>query len=92
MGFGDQLYRQTKKSAKEYAMNAIHIVNNLLSSVTNNMHKTRLNAVSACVVSLLTGSSSTVTDIGRGLKSSAKETINSSEPIEFALIYFYRLI
>ena len=79
-------------------MNATHIVNNLLSSVTNNMHKTRLNAVSACVVSLLTGSSSTVTDIGRGLKSSAKEKhkikradrVCSNLFLQTNLVRFYR--
>lgn len=57
-------------------MNASNIVNQLLSSVTQKMHKTRRNAVFSCVQSLLSGASSTVTAIGRGIDSSAKEKHN----------------
>lgn len=57
-------------------MNASNIVNQFLSSVTNNMHKTRRNAVSSCVQSLLSGAASSVTAIGRGINSTAKEKHN----------------
>lgn len=57
-------------------MNASSIVNQLLSSVTQNMHKTRQCAVFSCVQSLLSGASSTVTAMGRGIDSSAKEKHN----------------
>ena len=49
-------------------MNALSIVNNVVSLVSYNMHKTRLSAVTACVKSLLNGSAATVTSIGRGIK------------------------
>lgn len=57
-------------------MNASTILNNLLSNVTKNMHKVRRNAVSSCVQSLLSGSDCSVTTIGRGINSSAKEKHN----------------
>jgi len=57
-------------------MNASTIVNQLLSSVTQNMHKTRKCAVFSCVQSLLSGAQSTVTSMGRGIDSSAKEKHN----------------
>ena len=37
------------------------------------MHKTRRNALAACVLSLALGSSCTVTSIGRGIRSQALE-------------------
>ncbi len=46
-------------------MNALSIVNNVVSLVSYNMHKTRLSAVTACVKSLLNGSAATVTSIAR---------------------------
>lgn len=54
-------------------MNALTILNNIVSVVTLNMHKTRRNAVLCCVKSLLSGSAATVTSIGRGLSSKAFE-------------------
>jgi len=54
-------------------MNALSIVNNVVSLVSYNMHKTRLSAVTACVKSLLNGSAATVTSIGRGIKTKAFE-------------------
>jgi len=49
-------------------MNALSIVNKVVSLVSYKMHKTRRNAVTACVKSLLNGSAATVTSIGRGIK------------------------
>lgn len=57
-------------------MNANTILNNTLSLVTLNMHKTRRTALSACVHSLLSGNAATVTSIGRGIDSSAHEKHN----------------
>ena len=57
-------------------MNASIILNNLLSNVTQNMHKVRRAAVSSCVQSLLSGSHCSVTSIGRGINSSTKEKHN----------------
>ena len=54
-------------------MNALSIVNNVVSLVSYNMHKTRLSAVTACVKSLLNGSAATVTSIGRGINTKAFE-------------------
>ncbi|MFD3433033.1 transposase, partial [Alteromonas macleodii] len=54
-------------------MNALSIVNNVVSLVSYKMHKTRRNAVTACVKSLLNGSAATVTSIGRGIKTKAFE-------------------
>jgi len=79
-------------------MNATHIVNKLLSSVTQNMHKTRLTAVSSCVVSLLSGNASSVTAIGRGIHSNAYEKhkikradrLCSNRFMQSNLISFYR--
>ena len=48
-------------------MNALSIVNKVVSLVSYDMHKSRLNAVTACVKSLLSGSAATVTSIGRGI-------------------------
>ena len=47
-------------------MNARSIVKKVVTLVSYNMHKTRLNAITACVKSLLNGSAATVTSIGRG--------------------------
>jgi hypothetical protein len=52
-------------------MNALSIVNKVVMLVSYNMHKTRLNAVTACVKSLLNGSAATVTSIGRGINAKA---------------------
>ena len=54
-------------------MNALSIVNKVVSLVSYKMHKTRLNAVTACVKSLLNGSAATVTSIGRGINTKAFE-------------------
>jgi len=51
MAFGDQIYRQTKLTKTKSAMNASTILNNLLSNVTQNMHKVRRDAVSSYVQS-----------------------------------------
>ncbi len=57
-------------------MHVTTILNKSLSIVTPQMHHSRRTALSACVRSLLRGSSATVTRIGRWLKSSAKEKHN----------------
>lgn len=54
-------------------MNALSIVNKVVSLVSFKMHKTRQQAVIACVKSLLGGSAATVTSIGRGIDTSAFE-------------------
>lgn len=54
-------------------MNATTILNKILSLVSPNMHKTRRNALSACVLSLAQGNLCTVTSIGRGIQSKAYE-------------------
>ena len=54
-------------------MNALSIVNKVVSLVSYKMHKTRRNAVTACVKSLLNGSAATVTSIGRGIETKAFE-------------------
>ena len=54
-------------------MNALSIVNKVVTLVSYNMHKTRLSAVTACVKSLLNGSAATVTSIGRGINAKAFE-------------------
>lgn len=54
-------------------MNATTILNKILPLVSPNMHKTRRNAVAACVQSLAQGNLSTVTNIGRGIQSEAFE-------------------
>jgi hypothetical protein len=41
-------------------MNALSIVNKVVTLVSYNMHKTRLNAVTACVKSVLSGSTATL--------------------------------
>lgn len=57
-------------------MNAHTILNKMLHAVTANMHKTRRQAVSDCVFSLMNGASATVTSIGRGLEGWALEKHN----------------
>jgi len=52
-------------------MNALSIVNKVISIVSFKMHKTRQQAVIACVKSLLDGSAATVTSIGRGINNKA---------------------
>ena len=54
-------------------MNVARILNKSLCLVTPQMHDSRRSALSACVASLFGGSSATVTRIGRGLSSNAKE-------------------
>lgn len=54
-------------------MNATAILNKILPIVSPNMHKTRRNALSACVLSLAQGNLCTVTSIGRGIQSKAYE-------------------
>ena len=48
-------------------MNALSIVNKVVSPVSYKMHKTRRDAVTACVKSLLNGSAATVTSLGQGI-------------------------
>ncbi len=57
-------------------MNVAGILKQSLAGVTAQMHESRRTALSACVHSLLRGSSATVTQMGRGLKSNAKEKHN----------------
>ncbi len=79
-------------------MNASTILNNLLSNVTKDMHKVRRNSVYSCMQSLLSGSDCTVTTIGRGINSSAKEKHNikrsdklcSSPHLQSELLNIYR--
>lgn len=54
-------------------MNATTILNKTLPLVSPNMHKTRRNTLSACVLSLAQGNLCTVTSIGRGIQSKAYE-------------------
>jgi len=54
-------------------MNATTILNKIIPFVSPNMHKTRRNALAACVLSLAQGSLCTVTSIGRGIHSQAYE-------------------
>ena len=54
-------------------MNALSIVNNVISLVSYKMHKARRDVVTACVKSLLNGSAATVTSIGRGISTKAFE-------------------
>lgn len=54
-------------------MNATTILNKILPIVSPNMHKSRLKALSACVLSLAQGSFCSVTSIGRGIQSQAFE-------------------
>ena len=61
-------------------MNALSIVNKVVTLVSYNMHKTRLNAITACVKSLLNGSAATVTSIGRGIKTKPLKNIGLNVP------------
>ena len=54
-------------------MNALSIVNKVVSLVSYTMHKSRRDAVTVCVKSLLSGSAATVTSIGRGISTKAFE-------------------
>ncbi|NDW23280.1 IS4 family transposase [Alteromonas hispanica] len=54
-------------------MNALSIVNKVISLVSFKMHKSRQKALTACVKSLLNGSTATVTSIGRGINNKAFE-------------------
>ena len=57
-------------------MNVNSILNNTLSLVTPNMHATRRKAIAACVTSILTGATATVTSIGRGIQSDIADKHN----------------
>lgn len=72
MAFGDQIYRQTKTTTVN-TMNVRSILKKTLSLVTPSMHKHRRNSLIAAIESLVTGSSATVTSIGRGVKSNTQE-------------------
>ena len=48
-------------------MNALSIVSKVVSLVSYKLHKAQLNAVMACVKSLLNRNAATVTSIGRGI-------------------------
>lgn len=54
-------------------MNATTILNKIIPIVSPNMHKTRREALIACLQSLTQGSLCTVTNIGRGIRSKAYE-------------------
>ena len=54
-------------------MNAHSILKKLTKFVSLKMHKKRQNALLACIQSLLNGSSTTVTSIGRGIANNAYE-------------------
>lgn len=54
-------------------MNATTILNKIIPIVSPNMHKTRRQALIACLQSLTQGSLCTVTNIGRGIRSNAYE-------------------
>ncbi|WNC73795.1 IS4 family transposase [Thalassotalea psychrophila] len=57
-------------------MKVIDILNNTLANVTKNMHSTRKKSLFSCIESALSGASSTVTSIGRGIRSNAYEKHN----------------
>ena len=57
-------------------MNADAILNQIVTLVTPTLHKTRRNAVIACVKSLMYGADGSVTSIGRGIRSKAYEKHN----------------
>ncbi|MEZ8142129.1 MULTISPECIES: hypothetical protein [Enterovibrio] len=54
-------------------MNVNNIVSLFLSSILGSMHKTRANAFRACVESILSGHSLSVTSMGRGISTQAYE-------------------
>ena len=54
-------------------MNALSIVNKVISLVSFKMHMSRQKALTACVKSLLNGNAATVTSIGRGINNKAFE-------------------
>lgn len=54
-------------------MNALPILKKTLALVTPNMHARRRTSLSASLASLLMGASATVTNLGRGINSQAKE-------------------
>jgi hypothetical protein len=70
-------------------MNVNTFLNNTLSLVTLNMHKTRFQALSACLHSLLHGGAASVTGMGRGIDSKAYEEITLNGPTGFAPIHIY---
>lgn len=71
MAFGDQIYRQTKLIRN--TMNARSILNKTISLVTPNMHAQRRISFLNAIESLVKGAPATVTSVGRGINSPAKE-------------------
>lgn len=57
-------------------MNADTILNQIVTFVTPTLHKTRRNAVLACIKSLMCGADASVTSIGRGIQTNAYEKHN----------------
>lgn len=57
-------------------MNVEQILNKTMTLVTPKMHATRRKSLTACVSSMLHGAYASVTSIGRGISSSAKEKHN----------------
>jgi hypothetical protein len=68
---GVQSNRQ--QSLKANAMNELVILKTFLAAVTPNMHKVRRASLASCVSSLLNGAEASITDMGRGISSSAYE-------------------
>lgn len=54
-------------------MNADQIITHFTASFSSGMHKTRANALEACVRSAISGQRLTVTDLGRGIETRAYE-------------------
>lgn len=76
MAFGDLINRQTSQTPNVYAMNVPQILNKTITLVTPYMHAARRESLAACVSSMLNGAYASVTSIGRGISSSAKEKHN----------------
>jgi hypothetical protein len=66
MTFEDKIYSQTKFSKK--TVDARTILTNIISLVSNKMHKTRRQALIACESSIMNGSAAGVTSIGHGIQ------------------------
>lgn len=81
-------------------MNARTILTNIVSLVSYKMHKTRRQALIACVCSLIGGSVASVTHIGRGIRSNAFEKhrikradrLLSNSNLQQELPYIYAVI
>lgn len=72
MAFGGQL-QSPNHNQKPNTMNVRCILNKNVELVTPLMHKVRQASLRSCLYSLLSGSSATVTDIGRGIDSATLE-------------------